>query len=138
MRDVPNKSFRENQNTHAMFNASFFPKIVPFMRCGKILYSRTSHRLQRGACAVHAGYLRLQTQSDYIICIAFPLQQWLQLRVSVLRDTYIVGPAKFSQRCGLHSSGMTPRHWVVGSRCFETMYWSHLQWSKCQKRTLHP
>jgi hypothetical protein len=30
------------------------------MKCGKILYSRAGHRLQYGACAVHAGYLRLR------------------------------------------------------------------------------
>jgi hypothetical protein len=46
MRNVSDKSCRENQNTHFMFN-SFFPKIVPFMRqCGKIWYSRTGHRWQ--------------------------------------------------------------------------------------------
>ena len=79
-----------------------------------------------------------KTQSEYEICIAFPLQQWLHKHVSVLRYLYTAGPAKFSQLCGLHSSGMAPRHGIVGSRRFETMYWSHLQWSKCHKRTLHP
>ena len=34
------------------------PKIVLFMR---ELQSRTGHRRQRDACALHAGYLRLQT-----------------------------------------------------------------------------
>ena len=32
MRNVSHKSFRENQNTHFMFNNLFSPKIVPFMR----------------------------------------------------------------------------------------------------------
>ena len=31
MRNVLDKSCRENQNTHFMFN-NFFPKIAPFMR----------------------------------------------------------------------------------------------------------
>jgi len=40
-----------------MFN-NFFLKIVPFMRyCGKIWQSRTDHRWQYGACALHAGWL---------------------------------------------------------------------------------
>jgi hypothetical protein len=79
--------------------------------------------LWRISCA--DGYLRLQnTHSEYVLHIAFPLQQWFQKRVSVLRYTYIAGPVTFSRRCELHSSGMTPSHWVVGSRCFETMYWS--------------
>ena len=32
-------------------------------KCGKILYSGEGHRLQYGACALHAGYLRLQTHT---------------------------------------------------------------------------
>jgi len=31
--------------------------------CGKILYSGVDHRWQYGACALHAGYLRLQTHA---------------------------------------------------------------------------
>ena len=31
MTNIPDKSCRENQNTHFMFNNSF-PKIVPFMK----------------------------------------------------------------------------------------------------------
>ena len=37
MRNVSNKSSRENQNTHFVFSIFFSPKIVPFMRRGKIL-----------------------------------------------------------------------------------------------------
>jgi hypothetical protein len=45
MRNVLDKSCRENQNTHFMFS-TFFPLIiVPFMRyCGNIWYSQTGHR----------------------------------------------------------------------------------------------
>ena len=66
---------------------------------------------------MHAGYLRLHTHNQNM---KYVLQQWLHERFSVLRYTYNAGPVKFSQRCGLHSSGMTPRHWLVGSRCSET------------------
>jgi len=31
--------------------------------CGKISYSRADHRRQYGACALHAGHLRLQTHT---------------------------------------------------------------------------
>ena len=31
------------------------------------------------------------THSEYVTFIAFPLQQWFQERVSVLRHTYIAG-----------------------------------------------
>jgi len=61
MRNIADKSCRENQNTHFVLRKIFFKKIVPFMRkCGKILYSEVRHRWQYGACALHAGYLRLQ------------------------------------------------------------------------------
>jgi hypothetical protein len=46
---------------------------------GKIFYSRTGHRSQHGACALHTGYLRPQTHSEYVILIAFTLQQWLHV-----------------------------------------------------------
>jgi len=35
--------------------------------CRKISQSRTGHRLQYGACAVHAGYLRLWAHSQNMI-----------------------------------------------------------------------
>jgi hypothetical protein len=45
-------------------------------------------------CALHPGYLRLQTHThrhtEYAILIAFPLQQWLLEGTSVLRYTYTV------------------------------------------------
>jgi len=42
---------------------------------------------QYRACALHAGELRLQKQSEYVMLIAFPLQQWLHERASMLRYT---------------------------------------------------
>jgi len=45
-------------------------------------------RIKCDACALHAGYLKLQTHT-HIILIAFPLQQWLLERASMLRYTYI-------------------------------------------------
>ena len=39
------------------------PKIVMFMRCGKITYCGAGHRWHYGAFALHAGYLRLQTHT---------------------------------------------------------------------------
>ena len=34
-------------------------------------------QIQHGACALHAGYLRVQKLSEVVIRIAFPLLQWL-------------------------------------------------------------
>jgi len=52
------KLYRENQNTHFMFNNFCFRKSEILF---PILYSRTGHRWQYCACALHAGKLRLQT-----------------------------------------------------------------------------
>jgi len=50
----------EKFKTHFLFNKFIFSKIVPFIgQSGEILYSWTSHRWQCGACAFHAGELRL-------------------------------------------------------------------------------
>jgi len=72
MRNVKDKVV-EKIKTHILCSLFSFSKIVPFMRfCGKIRYSRTGHRRQYGACALYAGYLRLQTHTHNI---AFPTQQ---------------------------------------------------------------
>jgi hypothetical protein len=42
-----------------------------------------------GAYALHARYLRLQTNSEYAILIAFPRQQWLGEGIAVIRYAYI-------------------------------------------------
>jgi len=38
-----------------------------------------------GACALHAGYLKLQIHSEYVVLTAFPVQQWLYKRAPQLR-----------------------------------------------------
>jgi len=56
-------------------------------QCGKILKNRTDHRWRmRIACWIPKA---INTYSEYEIFIDFPLQQWLDERVSMLRYTYI-------------------------------------------------
>jgi hypothetical protein len=43
----------EKIKTHFKLNNFFLKKIVPFMRCGKTLYSRAGHRWQYNAAHVH-------------------------------------------------------------------------------------
>ena len=50
---------------------------------------RAGHRRHYGACALHTEQQRLHTQTHSIIIIAFPLQQRLEERASMLRYTYI-------------------------------------------------
>jgi len=68
MRNVWDKSCIENQNTHFVFGNFFFSKIVSFVRqCLKILWCGTGHRWQYGACALHVGYLGLQTHTQVVL-----------------------------------------------------------------------
>jgi hypothetical protein len=62
MKNVSDKRCRETWKTRFTFSNFFF--ILPFMRqCGKLLKSGADHRWQYGACALHAGYLSLQTHT---------------------------------------------------------------------------
>jgi hypothetical protein len=56
----------EKIETHTLCPITiFWGKKVPNKRqFGKILYSQTGHTGQYGACALEAGYLRLQTHSQ--------------------------------------------------------------------------
>ena len=87
MRNVSEKNCGENQNIFCvqwLFENHAICKI-----CGKILYSRTGHRWQYDAYAWHAGYLGYKSQTEYVIIIALPLQQWLHERASIFRYKYI-------------------------------------------------
>jgi hypothetical protein len=54
VRNVSEKNVKKIE-TNCMFSNLLW-EMVPFMRyCGKILQSRTGHRWQYGACALHAG-----------------------------------------------------------------------------------
>jgi len=56
------------------------------MRCVNTLLTR--HRWHYDTWALHAGYLRLQAQSEYIIIIAFSWHQWLHESVSMWGYAY--------------------------------------------------
>jgi len=69
---------------------------VTFLKNGTIykimwknIVERAGHIWQYDACALHAGYPRLQRHSGCVILIPFALQQWLHERASLLRYRYI-------------------------------------------------
>jgi hypothetical protein len=105
MRNVPDKRFRENQNTHYIYSNSF-SKIVPCMRqCGKYCRSGQSQMKiwrMRIACWTPKT---TNTHSECVISIVFPRQQWLEERTSMLRYTYISRIVHLG----------TGRRWVVPS-----------------------
>jgi hypothetical protein len=59
MKNLSDKSCRENQNTHFMFNTFFFNHAVYEIMWKNIVESGR-YRWQYGACTLHAGYVRLQ------------------------------------------------------------------------------
>jgi hypothetical protein len=59
MKTVSHKSCRETRNTHFVFNNFFFNCAFCEIMWKSIVERRRAH----GACALHAGYLRLQTRT---------------------------------------------------------------------------
>ena len=76
---------RENQNTRFMFNNFFPPE-------NRAVYEKMwKNMVERGRQQVTIRRMQIacwipkatDTHSEYVILIAFPLQQWLQERVSM-------------------------------------------------------
>jgi hypothetical protein len=80
------KPYRQSHKTHILYSVTFFLNRAICMIMWKNFVDLDSHRWQYGA--LHAGYLRLQTHSQFVVLTAFPLQQWLHEGASMFRDTY--------------------------------------------------
>jgi hypothetical protein len=90
MRNVSDKSCRENQNTHFVFSNFSSENRAVYETIWKNIVEpgrpQTTLRRMRTACWINKA---IQTHSEYVILIALPPQQWLHERPSVLRYTYI-------------------------------------------------
>ena len=86
MKNISDKSCRENRNTHFVFNESPPPKIMPFMRCEKKKKYATPQQATDGSYQFTKA---TDTHSEYVIPTAFPQQQWLRERKLILGFTYI-------------------------------------------------
>ena len=88
MRNILDKSCRQNQNTHLMFNFFFFRKSCPLchnvQKYSAARWTTDDHIIQRmrTECWITKA---TETHSEHILLIAFPRQQWLRERASVLR-----------------------------------------------------
>ena len=92
MRNVSDKSCRENQNTHFVFN-DYFPENrgvyeITWKKYGTARQATRDNTIwrMRIACWIPKA---TNTHSQYVTLIAFPLQQWLHERASLLRHTYV-------------------------------------------------
>jgi hypothetical protein len=83
MRNVPDKSCTENQNTHFVSSNFFFENRAVCEIMWENIVDRG--RPQYNACALHARYPRLKKRTLRICNIfGYPLQQLLQERASML------------------------------------------------------
>jgi hypothetical protein len=86
MRNVSDKSCRENKNTHFSSVTCFFENRAVY----EIMWKDTAEPDRshitiwrtRIACWIRKA---TNTLSEYVILIAFPMQQWLHERASMLR-----------------------------------------------------
>jgi hypothetical protein len=89
--------FAENSKTHILCSATFFlekPAVYEIMWQNIVELGRpqmTAWRM-RVACWIPWA---TNTHSEYVILIAFPLQQWLRERASALHYTYIACLIRF-------------------------------------------
>jgi hypothetical protein len=88
MRNISDTICRENQNTHFMFRNFFFPSAVYDIIAKHILQSGKPQMTwpMRIACYISKA---TNSHSEYVILIAFPLQQCLQVFTTVVHHTYI-------------------------------------------------
>ena len=83
MRNVSDKSCGENQNTHFVFNNFFLRKSCLF----EIMWRNMVER-GRPQMAIRWIPKATNTHLEYVILIAFPLQQWLHDLASMLHCRY--------------------------------------------------
>jgi hypothetical protein len=94
MRNVSDKSCRENQNTRFLFSNLFFLKschlwdnVEKYCRAGQATDDNMAHAHFTLGTKSYKHALRIH--SEYVTRIAFPLQQWLHESASMLRYTHI-------------------------------------------------
>jgi hypothetical protein len=89
MKNVSDKSCRENQYTHFMW-LFFFENLTFYEMMWRHISEPVRPEITMWSMRIACWITKTKsTLSQYVILIAFPPQQWLQERASLLRDTYI-------------------------------------------------
>ena len=91
MRNVSDETCRENENTHFMFSNFFWKLCLLYNYVGE--YDRARQAIDDNIkrcmhCACWIPYAT-ETHLEYVILTAFPQQQWLHERASMLRYAWI-------------------------------------------------
>jgi hypothetical protein len=103
MSDVSDKNCQQNQNTCFVFK-NFVTQFMPFMRWrGKNNVQpgrpqRATWRMRVARCINKTTQTHTNAHAEYVIHIAFPIQQWLHDRAAQLRSTYIAYLVMFTSR----------------------------------------
>jgi hypothetical protein len=80
----------EKIKTHILCSVIFFSKNVPFMRqCKKNIVNPDRPQMTVWLMHIACWTKAAKTHSEYVILIAFPLQQWLHKHTTLLRYTFI-------------------------------------------------
>jgi hypothetical protein len=108
MKNVSDRSCRENQNNKFMFNFFFENRTIYEIMWKKIVdLGRPQMTIWRIACWIPTF---INTHSEYEILIAFPLQKLLLESASMLRYTSIAGLVVISETervyCGVRAEGL--------------------------------
>jgi hypothetical protein len=91
MRNIPDKSFRENQNTHFTISNFLFENWIMWKNIVERGRSQMTIWLMRIACCTPKV---TNTHSEYAMLTVFPLLQGLNKRAPVLHYTYVACIAK--------------------------------------------
>jgi len=136
MRNFSDKSCRENRHTHFMFN-----KFLVESRSVYEIMWKNMVEPDRSQKAI--GHMRItcwitkatDTNSDYVILIAFPRRNWLQERTSTLRYIYIACIVFISYQeptlyVSIHSFDKTVNKYVSSSSRLFVSTWHYLCFHK--------
>ena len=89
MRNVSDKVCSENQNTYFMFNNPLFLNCVIYEMCENTVKQDRPH-MTMWRLSIACWILKTtNTHSEHVTLTAFPLQQWLGERASILFYTYV-------------------------------------------------
>jgi len=90
MRNVSDKICRENHNTHIVFSNVFFENHVLYKTTWKNTVESDRPPMEIWRMRIARWILKAtDTHSEYVIIIVLTLQQWLHVRASRSRYTYI-------------------------------------------------
>jgi hypothetical protein len=90
MRNVSDRSCRDNPNTHFMFNNFCFENLAVYEITWQNIVERSRPQTVIWRMSIACWIPKAtNVQTDCVIIITFPLQQWLHERASLLRYTFI-------------------------------------------------